>query len=117
LKLKSFAVGCCAAAILLVGCSSPKEQIRSAVSGCMGALDAPGITVAPETGNIVLAIWSKGATVDDAECVLRRLGAPSRVLTKVASLTDGEDTGYTEWGAFRVEVFPGPLVKLIEAGR
>ena len=80
----------------------------------MGGLDARGLTVA-DNGNIGLAIWSQGANADEAECILLRLDAPSRVLTKVGGLIRENDTGYTEWDAFRVEVLRGPIVKLSQA--
>lgn len=114
MKLRRLVAVCCVMPVLLVGCSSTSDQFRSAARGCMGSLDARGLTLA-DNGNMGLAIWSQGATADDAECILARLDAPSRVLTKVRGHIREGDTGYTEWNSFRVEVLPGPFVRLSAA--
>lgn len=112
--MKSLGFISCAVTVLLAGCSSPAQQLRSAASGCMGDLDNPAIAV-DDNGKIAMAIGSFGVTADDAECVLMRLDAPSRALTKVRGLMHENATGYTEWGTFRVEVLPGPYVLFSEA--
>jgi hypothetical protein len=110
MTLKGLVASSFAAALLLTGCSSPAEKMRGAANGCMGGLDAPGLYLSNENDNVGLAIWSKGASMDDAECVMNRLEAPSRVVTKVRDLAAKNNAGYTEWSDYRIRVEKGPVV-------